>query len=175
MVIDYKLFTPGSPLLPNTFVVGEQAPGLFVWADKTDVCSLHFASSHEQILSLGYWPSFNIPFFPEMYNYLGYPSMCMLLVVFASHSFFAVQRLGNEYSHSMCARAQLFRRNHCSVHELADMQAVMQQNDYLQDPLSHGNPAFAISARYDLASGTLVHVSMCAACNIAVAQTIWRN
>ena len=41
--------------------VAEQIPGLVVAADVTPA------------LRLGYWPSFNVPYFPEVYNASGYP------------------------------------------------------------------------------------------------------
>jgi len=38
IILDHNLFKPNKQLAPNTFVIGEQAPGLFVYSDQTDVC-----------------------------------------------------------------------------------------------------------------------------------------
>jgi hypothetical protein len=56
----------------------------------------------------------------------------------------------DQYSYERCARAQIFARDAPNVHTLADMQRLMQSNDYKNDPLSLGSPANAISSRYDL-------------------------
>ena len=64
MVIDYKLFTPGSSLKPNTFVVGEQAPGLY-----------HVEDQSAYLQSNGYWGSYNVPFYPSVWAYSGYAPM----------------------------------------------------------------------------------------------------
>jgi hypothetical protein len=81
-VIDYKLFTPLQPLQPGTLVVLEQIPGYVEWADVTNV------------LQFGYWPSFNIPYFPYIYNISGFAlaavvcslSLCLSVSVSASLS-----------------------------------------------------------------------------------------
>ncbi|KAL4421804.1 hypothetical protein ABPG77_009610, partial [Micractinium sp. CCAP 211/92] len=61
MVLDLSKFRPREALLPGLLWVAEQIPGLVVAADMT------------QTLSFGYWPSFNVPYFPEIYNQSGYP------------------------------------------------------------------------------------------------------
>ena len=45
---------PGEALRPGLLWVAEQVPGLVAAADMTDM------------LAFGYWPSFNVPFFPEV-------------------------------------------------------------------------------------------------------------
>lgn len=59
MVVDYKLFEPNAPLKDNLLWIAEQIPGYIQSADKTDV------------LRFGYWPSYNIPFFPEVRARIG--------------------------------------------------------------------------------------------------------
>ena len=54
MVIDLNRFVPGEALRPGLLWVAEQVPGLVAAADMTDM------------LAFGYWPSFNVPFFPEV-------------------------------------------------------------------------------------------------------------
>ena len=60
-VINNNLVTKGSKTYPaNTLWVLEQIPGHVVAADQTSVLN-----------SQGYWPSYNIPFYPEIYNLSG--------------------------------------------------------------------------------------------------------
>jgi hypothetical protein len=54
MVVDLNKFVPGEALRPGLLWVAEQVPGLVAAADMTPM------------LAFGYWPSFNVPFFPEV-------------------------------------------------------------------------------------------------------------
>lgn len=119
MITDFKLFTPGSPLVPNTLWVGEQVPGYFESADQTSfvVETSCFLNSLEQNIS-------------------GYEAM--------------YEQQGNEWSWSMCARAQIFRRDQGAVQTMADMQRIMRYNEYQTDPLSLQDACRGISARCDL-------------------------
>lgn len=56
MVVDLKRFAPGKELEAGLLWVAEQIPGLVLAADLTDM------------LALSYWPSFNVPYFPEIYR-----------------------------------------------------------------------------------------------------------
>ncbi len=47
-------------------------------------------------------------------------------------------------------RARIFRRDAANVTCLADMKRLLRYNRFQTDPLSGGNPAAAIAARYDL-------------------------
>ena len=51
--MDLKRFTPGSDLPAGLLWVAEQIPGLVASGDMTEQ------------LARGYWPSYNIPYFPE--------------------------------------------------------------------------------------------------------------
>lgn len=62
MVFDHNKFTPGAPLPLDTFWVGEQIPGYYHVEDQT------------MALQWGTWPSFNIPYYVDIYNMSGYPS-----------------------------------------------------------------------------------------------------
>ncbi len=62
--MDYKLFRAGSALAPNTLVIGEQVPGYYVVADQTSFLSQNT-----------YWASYNVPFYPFIWNVSGYPAM----------------------------------------------------------------------------------------------------
>ena len=54
MILDLKRFTPGRDLRPGLLWVVEQIPGLVASRDMTEQ------------LARGYWPSYNIPYFPEV-------------------------------------------------------------------------------------------------------------
>jgi hypothetical protein len=51
MVLDYKKFTPGQPVVPETLWLLEQLPGMVQMADL----SLYLKQN-------GYWASYNIPY-----------------------------------------------------------------------------------------------------------------
>jgi len=124
-VVDFKLFTPGQPLKPGTLWIAEQIPGYIIAADKTDYLS-----------GQGFWPSYNIPYFHEIYNISNYPTY--------------YRQYGNTYSYSHCARAQIFQRDAPKVETLEDMKRIMRYNQYQTDPLSLQDACRSISARCDL-------------------------
>jgi len=124
MVVDYKRFQVGKLVEPGTLWVVEQIPGYVEYADVTDQ------------LERGYWASYNVPYFPKIYNQSGYPDF--------------VVKYGNDFSYQMAARAQIFRRDQGKVTDLATFKEVLRYNDYLHDPISHGDPGRAICSRFDL-------------------------
>jgi hypothetical protein len=83
----------------------------------------------------GYWGSYNVPYFKEIFDRMGYP-----LVVESN----------KEESWSECSRARIFRRDANKVQSMEDMQRMMQYNDYQNDPISEKNPCNSIAARCDL-------------------------
>ncbi|NWI02128.1 PLBLB protein, partial [Tichodroma muraria] len=133
MVVDYNAFTPGraSPT-PGVLTVLEQIPGLVVVADQTEL-----------LYQQGYWASYNVPYFEEIFN--------------ASGNLELVRKYGDWFTYDKNPRAQIFRRNQTLVHDLDSMIRLMRSNNYLQDPLSRcrgcdppQNAENAISARSDL-------------------------
>ena len=131
MVIDMTKFEPGrAPLRPGTLYVVEEIPGLIKSADQTDA------------LSLGYWPSYNVPFYPEIYNRSGYPALAA--------------KGGSYFSYALAPRAQIFRRDQGSVADLDGLKRILRYNDYENDPYSYDgtapNPMYAICSRGDLKS-----------------------
>jgi hypothetical protein len=124
-VIDYKLFVPGSPLKPGTLWIAEQIPGLVVSKDMTSVLSKQ-----------NFWPSYNIPYFDQIYNLSNYPAY--------------YNKYGNTYSYSECARAQIFHRDAGKVETIENMKRIMRYNKYQTDPLSLHDACRSISARCDL-------------------------
>eukprot|EP01113_Clastostelium_recurvatum_P033533 TRINITY_DN443_c0_g1_i1.p1 TRINITY_DN443_c0_g1~~TRINITY_DN443_c0_g1_i1.p1 ORF type:complete len:558 (-),score=91.19 TRINITY_DN443_c0_g1_i1:82-1719(-) len=127
IIVDYKKFTPNKAIQNGTLWILETMPGAVYTEDV----------SH--ILEYGYWPSYNRPYFPEVYNAMGYA--------------FYTQKYGSFFSYQVTARANMFRRDQATVTSLQDMKYLMQYNDYTKDPISDGYPGLAISARFDLKGG----------------------
>jgi hypothetical protein len=120
MVIDLKKFHVGYGLDDGAFWVSEQIPGEVLYADETE------------ILRYGYWPSYNVPFFHEIWLKSGY------------------QLLGKNFTHSVVPRAEIFRRDQGTVVDLQSMKNLMRSNNYKTDPYSKGDPGNAICSRFDL-------------------------
>ncbi|XP_075023385.1 putative phospholipase B-like 2 isoform X5 [Calonectris borealis] len=139
MVVDYNAFTPGRASPPQgVLTVLEQIPGLVVVADQTEL-----------LYQQGYWASYNLPYFEEIFNASGIPEL--------------VKKYGDWFTYDKNPRAQIFRRNQTLVRDLDSMVRLMRSNNYLRDPLSRcrgcdppQNAENAISARSDLnpANGT---------------------
>lgn len=138
MIVDYKRFAPGKAGAIGLFVVLEQIPGMVVYEDKT-----------EELMKNGYWASYNIPYYANIFNASG----CNELV----------DKFGPWFSFDKNPRAQIFRRNHTMVTDIESMIRLMRYNNFKEDPLSKcegcdppSNGENTISARSDLnpANGT---------------------
>ncbi|KAI1900523.1 hypothetical protein AGOR_G00050810 [Albula goreensis] len=133
MIVDYKHFTPGKTDIEDQLLtVLEQIPGFIVSKDQT-----------KELLQKGYWASYNIPYYEEVFNASGCPEL--------------VQKYGDWFSFDMNPRAQIFRRNHSLVIDMDSMVRLMRYNNFKEDPLSKcqgcdppNNGENAISARSDL-------------------------
>lgn len=134
MVVDLNLFVPGENLRPGLLWVAEQIPGMVVSADMTPT------------LALGYWPSYNVPFFPEVYNKSGYPDFISKLEQYGQHFTASTHWLSYETS----PRANIFRRDQASIASLDDMKRVMRSNNWKKDPLAEGRAVCAVCGRGDL-------------------------
>jgi hypothetical protein len=102
MVIDLNKIKLNQSVDDNALWVTEQIPGLVVFEDQTN------------ILRAGYWPSYNVPFYEEIYNQSGYPD--------------AVKKFGAEYSYSLAPRAKIFRRDQTKVNDIDSMKEIMRYN-----------------------------------------------
>lgn len=131
MVVDYKLFEPGTSIKPNTLWVLEQIPGYVESGDQTDF-----------LVTQSYWASYNSPFYETVFNMSGNQAM--------------VDKYGDWFTYDKTPRALIFKRDHDSVEDIDSMTKLMRYNDYTNDPLSRCNctPPYsaenAISARCDL-------------------------
>ncbi|CAK6443646.1 unnamed protein product [Pipistrellus nathusii] len=126
MVLDLKKVKLGHSLDTGTLYIVEQIPSYVEYSEQTDV------------LRKGYWPSYNIPFHENIYNWSGYPWL--------------VQKLGMDYSYDLAPRAKIFRRDQGKVTDMASMKYIMRYNNYKKDPYSKGDPCNTICCREDLNS-----------------------
>ena len=111
MVFDYKKFTPYQPLQPGAFWIFEQIPG-----------GGHAGDMTEWLENETYWASYNIPYFKDIYNACGYPAK-------------VEEWEPKAMSWEEGARAQIFRRDHHKVIDLASMARIMRYNDYQHDTI----------------------------------------
>ncbi|CUG06600.1 lysosomal endosomal membrane protein p68, putative [Bodo saltans] len=114
MVLDYKLYTPGAvgdALPDNLLWVAEQIPGNVTSADVTFV-----------LRATTYWASFNIPYFPNIYNLSGFAAL--------------EEEFGPVNSYTKYARPEIFKRNNTDVVDLESMRRMMRYNNWEFDPLS---------------------------------------
>ena len=65
------------------------------------VCRYVEAKDQTDILQEGYWASYNIPFYEDIFNVSGYSA--------------AVEAHGTEFSYQLCPRAKIFRRDQGKV------------------------------------------------------------
>ena len=126
MVLDTKKFVPGQPLANDLFWVVEQIPGKVIGADQT------------QILSYGYWPSYNVPFYKEVFTISGYPEILKR------------PNASDMLSYETCVRANIFRRDQNKVNSIDTIKNLLRYNNWKYDPLSLGQPGYSISSRNDL-------------------------
>ena len=111
MVLDMNVVSPGTPFPKDALWIVETLPILYESADVSEVVNTQ-----------GYWGSYNIPYFPYIYNISGNLQM--------------YEADGNFYSYSKYARAEIFARNHSLVKNLDDFKAMMRYNNFKEDPLS---------------------------------------
>lgn len=137
MIVDYKKFYPGHIKQKELLIVLEQLPNFIEYADQTKL-----------LLKQGYWPSYNTPYFPKIFNMSGTGEM--------------VKKYGDWFSYDKTPRALIFKRDQGKVYDLTTMIKIMRYNNFKNDTLSRCNctPPYsaenAIAARSDLnpANGT---------------------
>jgi hypothetical protein len=101
MIVDYNKFSPSQPLRDNLLIVLEQIPGNIIWQDKTDV-----------LRTQSYWSSYNLPYYPFIYNTSG---------VYDNYL-----KYGDFFSYSNSSRASIFRRDHSKVTDIDSMIRMMR-------------------------------------------------
>jgi hypothetical protein len=114
MIIDYKLFKSGEPLVPGTFYVVETLPLL-----------AHIEDMSSYLQGKQVFPSSNRPMFQDIRDFAGYPS----------------DRIGGKkdfFSYDTNPRNMMIVRDAPSVNSLEDIKYLIRKNDYKNDPLSNG-------------------------------------
>lgn len=101
MVVNYKQFVPNQPLAPDTFWVLEQLPGTVMMADMSEILD-----------NDRYWASYNLPYFPEIYNLSGQPEN--------------VKKYGPWFDYHLNPRAQIFKRDQGKVNDLSGFITLMR-------------------------------------------------
>lgn len=96
MIVDYKLFKPLKPLRDGLFWVLEQLPTLIESRDMTDV-----------LRSQSFWPSYNSPYFPTIFNLSGVPAL--------------VEQYGDWFTYDKTPRALIFNRDQSKVTDMDSM------------------------------------------------------
>ncbi|ESO88915.1 hypothetical protein LOTGIDRAFT_205711 [Lottia gigantea] len=124
MIVDLKNIHLNKAIEDNALWIIEQIPGL---VSSTDVTP---------ILRTGYWPSYNVPFFEEVYNKSGYPEF--------------VAKHGIDLSYQLAPRAKIFRRDEGKVTDLETFKHIMRYNDFKTDPYSESDPCNSVCCRGDL-------------------------
>ena len=135
IVLSAGTFVPGKPLPPGFLVIVEQLPGLVVAGDTTE------------LLTLGHFPSFNVPYWSAIYTRAGYPAL--LANRTAGRGGDLGELAGLDWQ--LAPRAQIFRRDAGKVTDFDSFFNLMRSNAYSTDPLSKGSPWNAICSRGDLA------------------------
>ena len=127
LVLDTKKWVRYQEPKPNLLWLIEQMPGDFERLDISDILKRQ-----------GYWPSFNVPFTPKIYNLSGCPEK--------------VNTSGEIYSYYDSPRYKIFARDAPTIDNFEEFKFMMLYNDWTNDPLSLHDPGLAIAARYDLRS-----------------------
>lgn len=106
LVLDLKTFAAREALAPGTLWIVEQIPGLVVDGDATSE------------LERGYVPSYNVPYFREIYDKSGYPTLDAR----------RGRRVGSEYQ--LAPRAKILRRDHGQAQDFEGIKNLMRSNGY---------------------------------------------
>lgn len=134
MIVDLNKFyryRHEQTLRDGVLTIVEQMPGVVRSADVTAFVERN-----------GFWPSYNIPFFTDLFDLAGYPA--------------AIVQQGPEMlSYDKCVRAQIFAQRAPNVTSVEDLKFLLQYNDYQHDPISQGNPLYAIASRVDLTPSSI--------------------
>ena len=124
MILDFNAFNKTNGLEDGFFTLLEELPGEVAYGDLTQV-----------LKSKTYWASYNAPYFPEI----------------ATQS---MNRLKCEVNSENCyqsnSRANIFRTEQQKIESIADLQRLIQLNNYMDNPYSMNDSCFAIACRNDL-------------------------
>jgi len=124
IVLDLKKFTVNGDIQDGLLVIAEQLPSQIISRDVTP-----------HIRSTLYWSSFNVPYFPKVYQDMGFP---------------AEAKKDSLYSYYNTSRYLIFEKQQHTVNSIHSMQNMMTYNHWQTDKQSRGHPSDSIAARFDL-------------------------
>jgi hypothetical protein len=136
LVVDAKCFRRGEAPHDGFLWIIEQYPGITRARDMTDVLNRK-----------GFFPSFNRPWFVDLYNLAGFP-----------------QRIkewgadGNYWTYNTSARFYLFEREGPRLKSFEQFKSFMRYNNWRRDLYSNGDPGQMILSRYDQRENRSVHL-----------------
>jgi hypothetical protein len=148
LVVDYKKFTPGSSLPPNTVWYFGSYPKMIKTYDVTDT-----------INKQGYLGLYNIPMDSDLYNFGGWPGSNATDAIKQGEKSgdWTKQSVLDLYSYDKNPRALIVQAKHDSVATLDDFKELVRYNDYTADCTScfaagpgGANPWNAMLSRGDL-------------------------
>eukprot|EP01116_Phalansterium_solitarium_P020882 TRINITY_DN6321_c0_g1_i1.p1 TRINITY_DN6321_c0_g1~~TRINITY_DN6321_c0_g1_i1.p1 ORF type:complete len:550 (+),score=222.39 TRINITY_DN6321_c0_g1_i1:99-1748(+) len=128
-VVDFNKFVPGQKVADDTLWIIEQIPG---FTQSGDVSFL--------LRDQGYFPSYNIPYFKNIFNISGFPS--------------AVAQWGSWFDYNLHPRALIYAREQSKVQNLGGAKYIQRFNEWQTDPVAKGNSINAIASRGDLVNQT---------------------
>jgi hypothetical protein len=85
-----------------------------------------------QELERGYWPSYNVPYFEEVYNKSGYPQL--IAATAARGPEYGEVLTGLQYQ--LAARAKIFRRDVGGVSDLPSLKHLLRYHNFTNEPYS---------------------------------------
>jgi hypothetical protein len=124
MVLDLKLFAPGSPPQKGFFTVLEEVPGLVHVEDQTAT-----------LIAEGYWGSYNIPVYADISEAAGYAALCAK---------------STSECHDTCPRALIFKQYQSQITDVAGGEWMLSYNGFKNDSASQNDSCNAIACRGDL-------------------------
>lgn len=141
LVVDLGRFEPGGELKEGLLTVVDQIPGLVTAADRT------------RSLERGYWPSYNLPSDPRVYNACGLGEKGVV----DAHAAAAGGAGARWLSYQLAPRAALFRRDGGGIASLSRLRDVVRGvhrgapgAPATPDPLARGDALASVCGRADL-------------------------
>lgn len=92
----------------------------------------HLGDVSSVLYKKGYWKSYNIPYFPDVFEQMGYNDS------------------DPQSSYHQASRSLISDRDAPKLSNVADVMLFSRYNEYLTDPLSHECSRLTIASRYDL-------------------------
>lgn len=131
MIVDYQRFVKGETPPGGLLWVLEQMPGCSAFQDQTNM-----------LINNSYWASYNIPFYPDIYDSSGTGAMA--------------KEYGDFFTYDKAPRAKIFARENGKVTDVPSLISLMQYNNFQHDDLAtcQCKPPYSgengIAARSDL-------------------------